>query len=112
MLLRECRLSVSLANSLFDAAGLSLQVVRKFELQLIRRTLQPAPGSLVVDHEQIAVRTEDVTQPAIDARKLRRRIQLHERRREQSARKVVADATAEEVRREVALRQPHAVVGV
>src|SRR5262249_1295245 len=49
-----------------------LQVVSQLELQLIRRPLQPAPCRLVVDHEQIPIRAEDVTQPAVEAGKLRR----------------------------------------
>src|SRR5262249_12106183 len=78
----------------------------------MRRAFQTAPGRLVVDHEQVAVRAEDVTQPEVEARQLRRRVQLYEGRREQLARKVVADASANEVRREIALRQSHAVVCV
>src|SRR5262245_20298985 len=75
----------------------------------MRRAHQTPPGRLVVDHEQIAVRAEDVTQPEVEARQLRRRVQLYEGRCEQPARKVVADASAEEARREIALRQSHAV---
>src|SRR5215510_2652610 len=78
----------------------------------MRRAFQTPPCRLVVDHEQIAVRAEDVTQPEVEARQLRRRIQLYEGGSEQLARKVVANASAEEVRREIALRQSYTVVCV